>query len=542
MRSYELLISAVHANLLKEGHWTMWSAKTLGLNGMPIRGGASLGDRPSLIEGLDGGEVLTVIKDPSILNAALNKLKADIIKDTEQRKLQALEEIKDNYDNPLGVPGQDFWPVQDYRVAARRDDSIFMANSEGIINLGYAAYCSQVNQAFPKKDQKPDGIIDPKTVAIEFEPFAEGSYLADKAITHQEEDQETLVLNVWRPPTWWKEKDSFEPVIRPWIKKFFDHLVDSNPEELQVLLFLLYKMVRGERLETIVVFAGVGGIGKTILGEFATQLLGDENVAITDAKTLKRENTNKDITRKSLVIYEEQGVDSDCMNLLKQMTNSKVSSREMRKDREKINQIAQSWVLFNQDTGFFESSPMERRPYVFKLTETTLEERFGVQSSTIEQLKNGEGVGELYAYLTQVYTAQHPIKQLDQHAVGVKTPEFYRLVLKSLEINKRGFLAFLEMLEHNFGVDFMLSEVTYYRGSTKTEMNQSQAMDFIQGWTEAGIVPAKLFRDPGGRMMVKSLIQDREQLVHCQDKHYKYEPVAPAFAEDNLLRDMLEDI
>ena len=459
----------------------------------------------------------------------LRDIKIELIKEKEVRQAERsaafIEEVESD-PNYLGEPGKDFFLVRDIQGAGGEDG--FVVDAQGKVSIDYTSFENMVKQRWPdpKDPDRPLGILIPQPCKVDWRPFYRPRYTEELTVTSITRKHTLNVYNSWQSPEYlvgypW---ENYEPRLPEHYKKFFEHLVDSNEEELEVLYWALGMIVRGKKPENIFLLFGEGGIGKSIfVEEFMSHLCGHANVAPTDAKSIVKE-FNADTSEKSVIYLEEQESGIEAVNKLKAMTNETTRVRKMRTDAYKAKNFASIWVLANPDVAKIQMQANERRFYAFPLTSTKLESRFGPESAIVEAVKSGKEIGNLYAYLTQVYQGKYSFEQVE---IKRKNAYFRKMVVAGYENSARGFHQILEAILASSNMDPVSSYIST-GGKDNKRVTRNAIEDLLASWGKENPLGKTVMI--AGELYIQPLVNSLDELIYGKES---VEPESVATDEFN---------
>ena len=456
-------------------------------------------------------------------------------------KLRAIPERPfepDSEDTKYGLPGTDLFLVRDIR-STQSTDKGFVVDARGRIGMGYLAYeslCYKINGPVKKMWGDNQSLLDPTLVLEDWIPFGPAKSDVPYQLRPGRDPITTTQYNTFAAPDLYDHEQGFvAPYLPEHIKKFLLHLVDNNEEQFHILLWWIKMLITGTRANNIFILSGRGGTGKTIFyDKLLTNLLGSENITMTDAVNLAKETTNKEFHNKILVTMEETGISQFSISKMKQMAADWIRIRPMHCDPIKVRNRTNLLILTNPDTGKIHANANERRFWAADTTSKTLEEMFGPQSQVIEDIKSGKEIGNFYAWL-QEYEPKFPLTSSE---IKVNNRKFFELVVDAYPDRGDGQDELLSAMVASQDM-IPLASITYNRdhgGKDKAVIKRSVVRDFLNGWKEVHpdkIAPGKLIKE-SGIWYVKSNIRSIEELTNCQTPGYIYDD------EDDDLADILE--
>lgn len=442
----------------------------------------------------------------------------------------------------FGMPGEDLFLVRDWRNNNYADKG-FVANSKGRTEMGYPAYEAVVRGVLGTKTEDQGGALVAGLCEEYWGPFENERGTKEIDLHPGRDKVEIDTFNEFVAPEIYDYQRPGKAFLPKHIKLFLMHLVNNDEKEFHILLWWIKMLILGIRANNILILSGRGGTGKTIFyDKLLTNLLGTENITMTDAVNLAKEVTNKELQNKILVAMEETGVTNFSINKMKQMAADWIRIRPMHCDPIKVRNRTNLLIITNPDTGKIHANANERRFWAVNTTSVTLEERFGPQSEVVEDIKSGKEVGNFYAWLKE-YEPRFPLTSSE---IKVNNRKFFELVIDAYADRGTGEDELLTQMTQSYDTPFPVSTVMYNREGRgeKQPIRRSTVRDFLNGWTEVHPdkkSPGRLFEEQG-IWYVKSNIRSIEELTNCQTPGWKYEVAENVEVEPTDVLNIYDDL
>lgn len=211
-------------------------------------------------------------------------------------------------------------------------------------------------------------------------------------------------FNTYIPPSWYEDyfysRGELElpeqNTIPEEYSKFLNHLVDGDEDSYNYILDWLSTALRG-RNHCMLCTIGAKGIGKGVLGEIMTRLVGKHNFTLTDNKVFKS-NFNAQVKDKKIIYIDEVTItNTQEEDKLKLLINNNLEIEQKGVDAKPVVNYGNVYLSSN-NLDAIKLSGDNRRFSVVNLTDVKLSLKF--KSSEIENLfKNKELVAKLACYL-----------------------------------------------------------------------------------------------------------------------------------------------
>ena len=209
--------------------------------------------------------------------------------------------------------------------------------------------------------------------------------------------------NTYKPPFWCKEyfisqgknKLPHVEIIPEVYDKFLKHLTNDDDDSYNYILNWLATMLQS-RNYCILTTIGNQGIGKGVLGEIMSRLVGESNFTLTDNKVLDKDFNNQIFNKRLVYVDEAMVKKTEQENKLKALVNDKVEIEGKGKDA-KLTKNYSSIYFSSNDIDSIRIPADDRRFSVVNLTEVKLLKVF--KKEEIKSLLKRENIEELAYYL-----------------------------------------------------------------------------------------------------------------------------------------------
>lgn len=209
-------------------------------------------------------------------------------------------------------------------------------------------------------------------------------------------------LNLYQPPAW--KKDSYfkhtelppAPSALPSLyERYFTHLTAGDAGSMTYLLDWLSNSLRGRNF-TILTAIGEPGIGKGVLGEIMSGLVGQSNFSRVRDSIFKKQ-FNGPLRFKQIIYVDEVAITTnEEADRVKDVVNERLEIERKGKDAEETDNHASFYLTSNRmDAVKIESS--DRRFSIIQLTDTPLLKVFPARD--IQELSKPANLQELALYL-----------------------------------------------------------------------------------------------------------------------------------------------
>lgn len=211
------------------------------------------------------------------------------------------------------------------------------------------------------------------------------------------------LFNLYQPPQW-KQDSYFKHIELPpapsalpsLYERYFTHLTAGDSGSMEYLLDWLANAIRGRNF-TILTAIGEPGIGKGVLGEIMSGLVGYDNFARVRDTVFKKQ-FNAPLRNKQIVYVDEVAITSnEEADRIKDVVNDRLEIERKGKDAEEVNNHASFYLTSNRmDAIKIESS--DRRFSIIQLTDTPLLRVF--PKPDVSALTKAGNIQELALYLS----------------------------------------------------------------------------------------------------------------------------------------------
>jgi len=186
--------------------------------------------------------------------------------------------------------------------------------------------------------------------------------------------------NTYTPPVWLlpsfynQAAQSPSSTLSPMLSKFLDHLVDGDGASLEYLFDWLHTALLS-RNYTMLTAIGEQGIGKGVLGNLMSKLVGSSNYVQTRDEIFKK-SFNKQLEGKRLVYVDELALNKkEAHDRMKHMVNETLEIEAKGKDTKYIENHASFYLSSNQFDAI-QLQPGDRRFSIIQLTDKRLLDTF----------------------------------------------------------------------------------------------------------------------------------------------------------------------
>jgi hypothetical protein len=223
---------------------------------------------------------------------------------------------------------------------------------------------------------------------------------AKQMLDYNAEGGETF--NTYQPPTWKKDSYFFQQPLpeaptslTPIMDKYLTHLVAGDAASKEYILDWLATALRSRNF-TILTAIGEPGIGKGVLGEIMSKLVGSANFTRVRDTVFKKQ-FNAPLKNKQIVYVDEVSLTSnEEIDRVKDVVNARIEIEQKGLDSEEVDNHASFYLTSNRmDAIKIESS--DRRFSIIQLTDERLLKVFA--KSEIPLISSDKEIEALALYL-----------------------------------------------------------------------------------------------------------------------------------------------
>lgn len=356
------------------------------------------------------------MKDDEILRHS-KYVKDSLLK---EKKLEKIDKIEGGHDVPLArFPTDNYIPIMD-RESDKENVLLYCKTLRKLSGDSFEVYKKALTQ-----DEKAILYTDIMRYAI----FRYDPYDLRPHYPIEHDGMKSLKVNLYVPPKWRLEKlpEDYKPELPRKIRDFFEHLFPDD--EVRAIVYHWIHIALLERNETALVLNAAKGVGKGLLNELLSALVGEDNSNLVQESFFTSQFNSVLLNHRLLLIDEKRITKSEHTRLKRYMNDTQtveMKGVDVRKKQSTYN----NFLITSNDVSDMYIEFDDRRFTVVETTDSPLLDIWSEKEITAfnEEIKENKEMIRDFGHWIIEHGRIEGRGTTEVH----RGPRFYHLVYNSL--------------------------------------------------------------------------------------------------------------